>query len=238
MDNKKHLLFCFPFAGGTADFYNNLEQECGDNIRLIKLEYSGHGSRMKEPLCRSFDDTTNDLLPYMQSILDENPDVSYSLMGYSMGSIALFDVLRRILNIESIKAPQRVFISAHQPQPIRSLRSVPDDGVDEWVKDRTIEFGGVDKKLLNNKIFWRIYLPIFRNDYKMIADYDFDSIEFETNIPATIFFSEEDTPYEEMKEWGKFFVGESEFIEYTGSHFFIDTYCRDMAEVIKDRLLI
>lgn len=232
MYNKRVLLFCFPFAGGTAEFYNNLEKACGDSIQFVKLEYSGHGARMKEPLCHSFDEVTNDLFPQIVKKLDVTPNADYSLMGYSMGSIALFDVLKRISEKEEIKSPKSVFLSAHQPQPIKSLRNVPAEGIDEWVKDRTIEFGGVDKKLLNNRIFWRVYLPIFKSDYQMIADYDFDKSDFRTGVPATIFYSEEDTPYAEMKEWSKYFVRKCDFVEYTGYHFFIDEYFQDMANII------
>lgn len=232
MHDKKFLLFCFPFAGGTADFYNNLEKACGEEVRFIKLEYPGHGVRMKEPLCHSFDDLTRDLYPQIIRTLEEYPKMDYSMMGYSMGSIAMFDMLRLMLKNHIEKRPWSVFISAHQPQPVRALRNVPDEGIDHWVKERTIEFGGIDKRLLSNKSFWRVYLPIFKADYKMIADYEFEGSGFSTDIPATVFYSEEDTPYSEMIEWKNYFTGACDFIEYQGSHFFIDHYYQNMAMVI------
>lgn len=234
MHNKKFLLFCFPFAGGTADFYNNLEKACGDAVQFIKLEYSGHGARMKEPLCHSFDELTNDLYPQVMMALDDYPEMDYSMIGYSMGSIVVFDMLMRMVNNGGNRSPWRVFISAHQPQPIRSLRNIPNDCMDGWVKERTIEFGGIDKRLFGNESFWRVYLPIFKADYRMIADYDFDGVDFSTDIPATVFYSEEDTPYSEMAEWKHFFTGDCDFVEYTGPHFFIEKYYQDMAEVILD----
>lgn len=232
MSDDKFLLFCFPFAGGTADFYNNIETACGDHVKFIKLEYSGHGARMKEPLCHSFDELTNDLYPQILSVLTKNPDMGYAMMGYSMGSIAMFDMLMRIAADDGCRKPWGVFLSAHQPQPIKALRSIPDDRADDWVKERTIDFGGIDRRLFHNKSFWRVYLPIFRADYQMIADYDFESVYFKTEIPATVFYSEEDTPYVEMAGWTKYFTGKCEFIEYTGSHFFIETYFQNMADTI------
>ena len=176
MSREEFLLFCFPFAGGTIDFYNNIERACGDRVKFIKLEYSGHGTRMKEPLYESFEEMTADLFPHILQTLERYPEAEYSLLGYSMGSIAVFNMLQKIENENVQRRPWRVFLSAHQPQPISSLRNIPQLEVDGWVKDRTIEFGGVDSKLINNKIFWRVYLPIFRADYQMIAHYDFDSL--------------------------------------------------------------
>lgn len=170
MLNKKFLLFCFPFAGGTADFYNNLEKACGDAVRFVKLEYSGHGTRMKEPLCHSFDELTNDLYPQIMNTLADYPEMDYAMIGYSMGSIAMFDMLMRLIKNGINRRPWRIFISAHQPQPIWALQKIPNVGLDDWVKERTVEFGDIDNRLIGNKSFWRVYLPIFKADYLMIAN--------------------------------------------------------------------
>ena len=238
MHDNRILLFCFPFAGGTARFYDNIERVCGNRVQFIKLEYSGHGTRMKEPLCNSIDEITTDLFPEIVKKVSDNPGAEYSLMGYSMGSIVLFDTLKRILYCNEIKKPRSVFLAAHQPKPIQSLRNVPAEHLDEWVKDRTIEFGGVHQKILNNDIFWRVYLPIFKADYKMIADYNFDKYDIKIDIPATIFYSEEDTPYREMKEWSKYFVDDCDFVKYNGSHFFIENHYMDMANIMLRKMFL
>ena len=235
MQNNRHLLFCFPFAGGTADFYNPLEKECGSGIQFIKLEYPGHGLRRKESLCDSFEKLTSDLLPLILNTLKSYEYPDYSLMGYSMGSIALFDVLRNLIECNEILKPKHIFLAAHQPSPIRTLKEIPENELDTWVKKRTIEFGGVDEKLLDNKIFWRVYLPVFKNDYKMIANYNFYASTFFTQIPATIFYSETDTPFLEMKEWDNFFKGECGYIAFSGSHFFIREHYSEMAKIIRNK---
>lgn len=232
MKDEKFLLFCFPFAGGTMDFYNDIEIALGNRVKVVKLEYAGHGTRMKEPLYSNFEDVTNDLYPQIERTLYEFPKMEYSMLGYSMGSIAVFDMLLKMKEKRLQRKPWRVFLSAHEPQPVSSLRSVPLEKIDDWVKKRTIEFGGLDRKLIENDIFWRVYLPIFRSDYLMIANYEFDSLKFNTVIPATIFYSEEDTPYSEMKEWKKYFVADCEFVKYCGPHFFIENYYEDMSNVI------
>lgn len=98
-------LFCFTFAGGTAEFFNQLEDICTGKIDFVKLEYPGHGSRRKEKLCDTFQELAEDL--YGQ--LKENYSGSdYALLGYSMGSIAVLesvwmDIVRKIwMNILKI----------------------------------------------------------------------------------------------------------------------------------------
>ena len=153
MNSKDFILFCFPYAGGTVDFYNNIEEACGDRIKFVKLEYSGHGTRMREPLYSNFDEMTADIYPQIIKVLEEYPNMEYSMMGYSMGSIAVFDMLMKIKKERLIRNPWHVFLSAHLPQPIESLRKMSSDKIDDWVKERTIELGGLDKRLIDNTVF-------------------------------------------------------------------------------------
>ncbi len=71
----------------------------------------------------------------------------------------------------------------------------------------------------------------------MIGRYDFDRLGLRTRIPATVFYSEEDTPLREMEQWEKYFVGKIEFIRFDGNHFFIQQHYREMAEIISERLI-
>ena len=56
-------------------------------------------------------------------------------------------------------------------------------------------------------------------------------------IPAEIFYSQEDTPLAEMEKWRRYFTGECDFHRYTGNHFFILEHHREMAGVLRRRLL-
>ena len=132
--------------------------------------------------------------------------------------------------------PKHVFLAAHEPINRKELKDIPENKRDEFIKARTIRFGGIPEKLLNNQSFWRMYLPIYRNDYMMIGKYDFEQLDLKTQIAATVFYSQSDTPVEIMKLWKKYFIGKSEFIEFNGSHFFIQEHCQEICSVINDRL--
>lgn len=48
----KIQLFCLPFAGGSAGFYNNFKPYLRENIELIAIELKGHGCRIAEPYAK------------------------------------------------------------------------------------------------------------------------------------------------------------------------------------------
>lgn len=222
-------IFCFTYAGGTAAFFDLIEKDM-PSVDLIKLEYAGHGSRHREKVYDSFDDLADDMLLRVQKQITED----YALLGYSMGSIAVVEVLRRIIDTK-LPLPRHVFIAAHEPHAKSELSGFTSDEMDEWVKKRTIEFGDVPKKLIDNKVFWKTYLPIYRADYTLIGEYDFERLDLHTAVPASIFYSEADTPIKEMKLWEKYFET-CEYHCYTGNHFFIREHHKEIADVIMNRL--
>ena len=228
-------LFCFTYAGGTATFFDTIENEL-DGIEVVKLEYSGHGTRHREPLFYSFNDLSADI--YIK-LKEEYKGGTYALFGYSMGTITLVEVLKRILNDPEIGLPASVFLAAHEPHSKTELSDFsPDILSDEWVKDRTIAFGAVPEQLVNNNSFWRLYLPLYRADYCMIGNYKFEKLELKTTVPATIFYSETDTPRKEMELWRNFFIGDCEFCCFEGKHFFIQQHYKEMTGIIQKRLNI
>ena len=93
--NNIPRLFCFTYAGGSAAFFDEIEKDL-EGIELKKLEYAGHASRHKERFYQDFNELGDDLFQIIKSCLQG----SYALFGYSMGSIALVEVLRRIAGID------------------------------------------------------------------------------------------------------------------------------------------
>lgn len=226
-------LFCFTYAGGTASFFDPVGKEL-DGIDVVKLDYSGHGTRHREPLFFSFEKLSEDIFRILR---EQYKGGAYALFGYSMGTITLVEILKRILNDPEIGLPCRVFLAAHEPHSKTELSDFsPDILSDEWVKNKTIAFGAVPEQLVNNNSFWRLYLPLYRADYCMIANYKFEKLELKTKVPATVFFSETDTPRKGMELWKNYFTGEREYCCFEGKHFFIQQHHKEIADIIQKRL--
>ncbi len=228
---KPKKLYCFTYAGGTSDFFNVIEKDL-EGIEIVAFEYAGHGKRHKEPFYEDFRELADDMFEEFKR--DYNGE-EYALFGYSMGSISLVEVLKRIM-CNGMPLPENIFLAAHEPHTKAELAGFTPNELDEWVKERTIRFGAVPERLLNNKVFWRTYLPIYRADYGIIRKYKFEELDLKCDLPATVFYSENDTPLEEMKKWDDHFT--CEYHEYTGNHFFITEHHGEMGKIIKEKMKV
>ena len=231
MQNKPQL-FCFTYAGGSASFFDTIETDL-DCAELVKFEYAGHGTRYREPLYSDFDELADDLFNRFKT---SYKGADYSLFGYSMGTISLVEVLKRIIASGS-NLPKQVFLAAHEPHTKSELLGFSEEELDEWVIDRTIRFGAIPERLVKNKAFWRMYLPIYRSDYSIIGKYDFENLDLKTVVPVMVFYSETDTPKREISLWKNYFIGECEFHAFSGNHFFIFEHHVEMAAQMKTKLL-
>ena len=225
---SKPQVFCYTYAGGNATFFDVIEKEL-PAFELVKPDYAGHGTRRKEPFYRDFTELADDLFARFRA---EYTGGDYALFGYSMGAITVAEILKRILEDPELSKPARVFLAAHEPHTKAELAGYTPEEIDEWVKKRTIRFGGIPEKLLGNKSFWRMYLPLYRADYGLIGKYRFEDLHFRTEVPATVFYSEADTPRKDMEEWRRYFTGDCEFAEFSGQHFFIQEYHDEMARMM------
>ena len=229
---SKSQLFCFTYAGGNATFFDVIEKDLTD-FDLVKIEYSGHGTRYKEPFYSDFEELVADIYELFKR---QYSGGIYALFGYSMGTITLIELIKRILDDQSVNKPAHVFLAAHEPCLKEELVEYTDNELDEWVRDRTIKFGAIPEKLLNNESFWRVYLPIFRADFSIISKYRFESMNIKTTIPATIFYSESDTPQKKIELWRNYFINDCEFYQFTGTHFFIQEHHKEMARIMDLRM--
>jgi Predicted thioesterase involved in non-ribosomal peptide biosynthesis len=225
-------LFCFTYAGGNAAFFDLIEKDLPD-IELVKFEYAGHGTRHKEAFYNDFDELADDIYGVFRARYSGG---DYALFGYSMGAVALAEVLKRILGDKELDAPSHVFLAAHEPHSKAELVGYADESSDEWVRERTIRFGAVPEKLINNKSFWRIYLPLYKADYSIIGKYRFEELGLRTTVPAAVFYSETDTPTAEMELWKNYFVGRCDLYRYEGNHFFIREHHKEIAAVINGKM--
>ena len=227
-------LLCFTYAGGKSDFYEKLQENLGCDIRVIALDYPGHGKRRNEKLLNDIDELGKDMFEQLQSVC--NFKEPYGIFGYSMGcivSLCLYDIICK----NGLNLPQHIFLAAHFPHTNKLYLKFNDSAYEDELKNHIGKFGGIPEKLLNNSAFWRMYLPMYRDDFYAIGTYDFEKRKPVIDTSATIFYSESDTPYQDMKEWKRFLIAGTQYVRFEGNHFFMNEHCEEISEIIRRKLL-
>src|SRR5256885_7567034 len=82
-----HSLYCFPFAGGSSNFYADWVGDFTGPVELVPVQLPGRGARMSE---RPATDITKLAAEVATVIADQPTEVL--LFGHSMGAILAFEV--------------------------------------------------------------------------------------------------------------------------------------------------
>jgi len=225
-------LFILPYAGGSIAAFKRLTDLIDDRIDVVTVEYAGRGTRAKDALATSIWELLDDAIAYCQG--KRNPDIPYSVMGYSMGSVLAYEmVARRALDGEL----KRLFISAEVSPKDRSLelRKV-ENPTEERILDRARRLGGLDERMLKNKRFADIYIKPMLSDYRLFFEYRFGDHDEKVSVDTTFFYCEKDTALVDVQKWDELIDGQFDFHELGKNHFFINQHYEEMARVINDTL--
>lgn len=235
--SRKIQLFCIPYAGGYAEVFTELagllESQAAGGIQVILLEYAGHGERKREPYYRDFEELTADVVRQIQA--QREPGCPYAILGYSMGSIAVYEALADGV----LDTPEHIFLAAHEAPDVewecKSYSRLDDD---EFL-DELLGYGGFpekfDRKLLKNRFFRRLYFEPIRRDYDLLASYRMKKWQLFC-ADVTVFYAPKDIAPEAIRSWERFAGRGIAYIELGDNHFFIRSCAEEMAEVIREKL--
>lgn len=92
INNSKINLFCVPSAGSSASIYNTWNKAIAGNIKIIALEYPGHGRKIQQPLSNDPDGLAEQ---FAQEILTYG-DIPYVLFGHSVGASLIWKIEEKL----------------------------------------------------------------------------------------------------------------------------------------------
>jgi len=233
---KSQKLFCFPYAGGSADtIYTAWKKYLDSNITLIPIEYPGHGKRVTEALSEGIEELVNDLFDTIKPEIDEIMD--YMIYGHSMGTIVIYELLK-LIKIRSGVLPHTIFLSGRYSPNISYKKENVHLLFDEQLINNLIQLGGVPPKIYNYPELIKVCLPIIRNDYKMIDEYEFAQPVscFDSNI---IFIYSNEDPYlndrKKVDEWKKYTNKSFSVVEVEGNHFFMNSEVELLCNLVNQK---
>lgn len=171
----KVRLFCFPFAGGSANFFHHWALHLAPDVEVYGLQQPGKGQRIGEQPHLNMLMLLEELLQNTPALMDR-PTIFF---GHSMGAWIAYELTRRLE-----RKPDHLILSAADPElrpKILPIHRMDDDQLLEEMK----ALGGTPQEILDDMDFFRQFFPIIRADFKMLETHGSQAHE-PLRVSATI----------------------------------------------------
>ncbi|MFI2765515.1 thioesterase II family protein [Streptomyces echinatus] len=208
-------LACFPHAGGSASFFFNTSRALSPAIDVFAVQYPGRMDRHTEPfvddMSRLADQVTDSLLPFT--------DRPLALFGHSMGATLSFEVARRL---ERRGVSPRALVVSGRPAPHRLRERTLHLGTDEQLVAEITRLNGTLPSFLDDEDLLHMWLPVIRNDYKIIETYRYEPGP-PLNVPlfAHVGLADPKAKVEDVRVWAEHTTGPFELHTHPGGHFYL-----------------
>lgn len=222
-------LFCFPYAGGSASVYLSWKKIIDDSIEIVPVELPGRGKRFSEGLCHNMNEVVNDIYSKLEkNFINED----YMLYGHSMGSWIVYYLTNEIIK-QGIRTPGRLFISGREAPHIKKNLQVYHKMNDDEFINKIYELGGTPKEIIENADLLDIYIPILKNDYKLIETCQYKKPIRKYDFDITIFNGrDDDINQNDIYGWGEYTSKQFKVYNFEGGHFFINNHAKEMLGII------
>jgi surfactin synthase thioesterase subunit len=215
-------LYCFPYAGGSANVFMPWKQRLDPSIELAAVELPGRGRRFGDRLCNSFEGLLEGVV---RELTRAGIATEYALLGHSFGGLLAFETARELM-ARGYAAPAHLFVSAScAPQRVReALRSlsaaVSSEHDDRDLLRSLTHLGGTPGEILADDEAVKLFAPIVRADLKALDSYRF-APKGQLQCNVSILLASRDTVAGETDAelWGSLTTGKTTTRRLDGGHF-------------------
>ncbi|MCQ5202285.1 thioesterase domain-containing protein [Mordavella massiliensis] len=226
---KTIQLFLLPYAGGSSFSFMKMIRFLNPEIEAISVEYSGRGGRKNEPFIDEYNAFLSDVVRQIREC--RNDELGFAILGYSMGSVLAFDICSQKLIVDR---PIHAFFCAEGSLKSNNQARKYASLSDESFKEKILQLGGLDSRILNDHEALDLYLNVIRADHKILGQYEYRNNRAECD--STIIYSTDDSTCVDMQEWIELVTGKTDFFEIGNNHFFINQEYKTVADIINREL--
>lgn len=213
-------LFCLPPAGSSASLYSSWNKLTSEKIKVIPLEYPGHGTLVRQRLTHD-PDTLAELMIEKIMSYDDKP---FALFGHSVGAALLWRIEKKLRNTW-LNQQLKLLIVSGRPEleftkDMKPKRFLTREGLIRALR----QYNGVPDELLENQDAMDFFLNILRNDFHLNDMMLEDKVSI-TNTPLMAFYGKDDPDirsYEQMNAWQAHSHNWLGCNPLTGGHFYFN----------------
>ncbi len=224
-------LFCFPYAGGSANLFKDWSHSLPPFIEVIPVEYPGRGVLSHVPPLQQFDHLLDELEKQVKCKISSQ----FAFFGHSLGALVAYELAQQFKNKYRLE-PSVLCLSAC-PSPDR-LGPLSQMGMldDQDFIERVEKLNGTPEMILKEEVFKDFFLPILRADFRLLDHYQ-PSVQAPLNSSFLLFGGREDQTVkrEDIEGWKTFSQQATAFYEMSGDHFFI-RHPNEMLKLIEKKL--
>lgn len=226
---KEILLYCFPFAGGMACYYNRFKSLLNEKIKIIPIELMGRGTKSAIPSKTTLREIVDSLYYDVINQLDEHP---YMFFGHSLGGLIEYELYYE-LSQNGIRLPNHIFFSGCRAPHLIKYREKNYQKNDHELLQQIRDNGGTPAQFFENETLINMFLPILRADYQAIDTYNFIPGREKIKCNITVLKGNSDLDGGcDGSDWHTYCEGDFQECIFEGGHFFINHFINDIAHLI------
>jgi len=227
---NRRKLFCIPYAGGSAMIYRRWVPYLSNTIELVPVELKGRGQRINEGFYASFEEIVDEVARFINK---EASDTEYAVFGHSMGCVLAYEVACELIR-KGYKEPIHMFYSGRMPPSAEADSKIFHILDDDSFIDEIVKYGGAPKEVWENQELRDLFLPILREDYRLMETRKIrESCErVSCNITVLNGIKDEDICVEKLSDWNNFTKGSMKLALFQGDHFYINTEIPELLKLI------
>jgi medium-chain acyl-[acyl-carrier-protein] hydrolase len=216
-------------------YYNQWKQFTSKAIKIVPLELTGRGRRMKEDYYDNFDEAINDLLKQINLELDGS---QFAFFGHSMGSTLAYELAHKILEIKN-QEPNILFLSGRYPPHINRERNPLHLLSDKEFTKEIVKYGGMPPEVIKEKKLMEMVVPILKADFKILDGYQYIKKPNKLSCEIVVLMGKEDSGLNplEQQEWKNHTTGSLDIFEFEGGHFYINNNVKKIIDIINWKLV-
>lgn len=224
------VMVCFPFAGGGASSYNSWRKELEGAINVCPVQLPGREDRIMEEPYKDIEKLVYDITEELNGFRDKQ----LYLFGHSMGAKIAYEVAKKLEgNGRKVKL---LIVSGSRVPHIPEQNPIYNLQDSEFIVALK-RFGGMPKKILENRELLKFFLPMLRADFEMDEIYyTKNAVKLKCPILAIGGSLDKEANEDEISAWKQYASSKFEYKMFEGGHFFIKQHEKEVLDAVRERI--